>query len=135
MILQGNSYADNYKYIEISIEKCEGAGCRTDAEIYNAILNTMIDLTVVNTYFDFENYDQPIQKFLDDRFTLYLLPEFKVTSKVYLKKNTAEIQDGFFYFTPDGDESSFISFERVQNFIESYSSDENVYFCKLAHHF
>jgi hypothetical protein len=92
-------------------------------------------LVIIHPNLDFDNYDQPVQKFLDDRFTFYLIPDYAITGKVYIRENTAETQDGFFYYTPDGTETSFINFETVQNFLEPLTSVNTVYFCILIDNF
>lgn len=39
-------------------------------------------MTVVNRYFDFDDYKSPIKSFLDDRFTYMTLPGYKVNQNV-----------------------------------------------------
>lgn len=114
--LQGNSYSGStFQYFEITLQRCDpgSSTCESAANIDAEIPNVGIDVTVVNSYFDFDDYEQPVKTFLDDRFLYTLLPGYSVNTDVYLRKNKAEVQDGFFYYTPNGEELEFVGFQRV----------------------
>ena len=44
-----------------------------------------IDMVVANTYFDFDDYDDPVKSYIDDRFLFNLLPGFKKQNMVYIQ--------------------------------------------------
>jgi hypothetical protein len=130
----GNSYSSGYKSFEIVLLKCT-VGCQTDADIDDMVSQTSIDATVINTYFDFDDYDSPVKTYLDDRFLLDLIGGFNIKKKVYLRENEAEVQDGFFYYTPDGDELDFVGFSRVEDGISPYTALDNAFFSKSTKQF
>jgi hypothetical protein len=68
----------------------------------------------VNAYFDFDDYFDPVNTFLDTRLKYSLLANFKLTSTVYLKNNTAEYGDNIFNVTPFGTDLTFVNFDRVE---------------------
>jgi hypothetical protein len=94
------------------------------------ITKTVMDITVVNAYFDFDDYEKPVKTYLDDRFLFNLLLGYKLEQTTYLRNNQIETQDGFFAYTPDGDESEFVAFERVEGRLNNFDPDDNIIFCK-----
>ena len=132
--VQGNTYSDaEFKYFQVAILKCDSSVStwQSDADIDAEITNVSIDMAVVNTYFDFDDYENPIKTYLDDRFLFDLLPGYSYISDVFLQNNQAELQDGFFYYTPDGDEVEFIGFDRISTKYKVYDIDNSpTLFCK-----
>lgn len=47
----------------------------------------------VNNYFDFDNFDDPIQQYIDDSLFFELSPDGKKSANVYLQANEAELYD------------------------------------------
>lgn len=95
----------------------------------SAIDKTTVDMALINTYFDFEDYNDPIKTYIDDRFYYDMVSFAKKSHNVYIMKNKAEVQDGFFHYTPDGDEKEFVSIERIDTQLSAPGSD-GVIFCK-----
>jgi len=46
----------------------------------------------VNTYFDFDDYTDPVKPYIDNRFSFELLPNLMVTNNVYLQVRVSENQ-------------------------------------------
>ena len=44
-----------------------------------------ITVPFVNTYFDFDDYDNPVQTFIDDRFYIETLPGYTKTNLAYVQ--------------------------------------------------
>ena len=85
----GNILSETYKYFEFNVNKCDNATspvvCATPAEI-DAVQKTLeIDLYVVNSYFDFDDYNNPIKTYIDDRFYYNLIPGFTKLSAVKIQ--------------------------------------------------
>ncbi|CAI2373460.1 unnamed protein product [Moneuplotes crassus] len=114
--IQGNINSNSYKYFELNIKRCNnvtsGVVCNTDEEINNIIQNTDLNIFQVNTYFDFDDYEQPIKTYLDDRFFFTLIPGFTKTNLIKIQKNEAEIQDDYLAYLPGGTNKEFITLER-----------------------
>ncbi|CAI2384546.1 unnamed protein product [Moneuplotes crassus] len=121
----GNILSETVSYFSFSIarqeydviSRCNNATsavtCQSNTTIDSIMSKVQIRLYVVNTYFDFEDYDNPIKTYLDDRFLFYLIPGFSLNIGVRLQKNEAEIQDDYFAFAPGGNNKEFIGFDTV----------------------
>ncbi|CAI2379631.1 unnamed protein product [Moneuplotes crassus] len=114
--IQGNINSNLYKYFELNINRCNyvtsGVVCNTDEEINNIIQNTDLNIYQGNIYFDFDDYEQPIETYLDDRFFFTLIPGFTKTNLIKIQKNEAEIQDDYLAYLPGGTNKEFITLER-----------------------
>lgn len=125
----GNSYASSYKYFELILRKCDGTSpsgttCQTDSDIDSYISALNLDMAVVNSYFDFDNYPTPVQTFVDDRLNYTLHPNIKKTATVYIQKNTIELKDSFFRYSPQGKSSSFVNIEKTELDFDELDSDK-----------
>ena len=64
--VRANYNSENYEFIQITLSKWSGSDCKSDTEI-NDVLNThYIDFAIVSTYFDFNDYSNPIKYYLQD---------------------------------------------------------------------
>ena len=54
-----------------------------------------------------------------------------ISTIIFFRKNEAEVQDGFFSYTPDGKESEFVAIERIDQRIGSVTTANPVFFRKL----
>lgn len=59
----------------------------------NYYAKTEFSFAFVNNYFDFDNYDDPIQQYIDDSLFFELSPDGKKSANVYLSANEAELYD------------------------------------------
>ena len=87
-------------------------------------------MAVINTYFDFEDYSNPLKTYIDDRFLYGMLTNFSKQYLVYIRENKAETIDDYFNYSPNGDESGFVSIERIDQDIHESSSIVNIRFIK-----
>ena len=55
-------------------------------------------LAMQNSYFDSDNYDEPVQQFLDDQFSWNILPTHHKHSNVYIREGHAKTYDDYFQF-------------------------------------
>ena len=85
----GNTLSETYKYFEFNINKCDNATssvvCATPAQINAVQENLGIALYVVNSYFDFDDYNNPVKTYIDDRFFYNLIPGFTKFSAVKIQ--------------------------------------------------
>ena len=68
---------------------------------------------MVNSYFDFDNYDEPVQTYIDDRYSYNTISGYTKYIRIFVSKNEAELQDTFFTYAPGGDKKEFISVNSV----------------------
>lgn len=78
----GNSISNLYSTFELSISTCT-TGC--PADLAEKTKGLIVSVAVANTFFDFEDYDDPVKTFIDDRFTYFLIPDFKKTITAYIQ--------------------------------------------------
>ena len=65
--------------LRIYVQKCTGAGCKSDAEIDSYIQNAYVNFGTYNSYYDSSNLQSPIQKYFDDKYT------YKLSSIPYIQ--------------------------------------------------
>ena len=63
--LRSNLNSDKFNAIEIYIQKCN-TGCQPDAVIKNILDTHFAELALINSYFDFEDYENPVRTYLED---------------------------------------------------------------------
>jgi len=110
-LIQGNSLSEDFLYIELLLTKCSGSGC--PADLNSKISKMKVEVPVVNTFFNFDDYQDPVKTYIDGRFSYDLLPGYVKTNYVFLKKNEAEYQDSYWAYQPGGNKKEFVGIERV----------------------
>ena len=111
--LQGNNFADNLSYFELIFTKWSGTdskgnACQSDSAINTALDSSSLAIAMVNTYYDFDDYNSPVKTYLDDRFYYDFIGGYYKEADIYIQENSVEQKDSFFRYSPSGDESSFI---------------------------
>ena len=114
MYLLGNNYSDNFTYFEISFSRwvgqdSKGNDCQSDADINAALDKASLAMAVVNTYYDFDDYNSPVKTYFDDQFYYDFVSGFEKETDVYVSQSSVEQKDSYFRYAPKGDESNFIS--------------------------
>lgn len=94
----GSYFTYEYRVLRIKFKKCTGAGCQSDTDIATKLYAGRLNLSIVNKYFDLDDYDEPIKNYLDDRFSYRLTQGFTKVVNVYLKKNVVTMQDNLFQY-------------------------------------
>ena len=64
--LQGDFYSKVFSFMEIQLDKCRGSNCANKTEINNFFNNAFLNFAMINTYFDFQDYENPIKHYIDD---------------------------------------------------------------------
>ena len=94
--LLGNDFSDSYSFFSVEAVRWvngtyDGLTCKTDAEIDEVINTLTIDMTMVNSFFDFDNYDDPVQSFLDDRYFFSTISDYTKEASIYIRNNEYEV--------------------------------------------
>lgn len=77
--------------------------------IINAALDVAeLNMFIVNTYFDFDDYKTPVKSFFDDSFFYKFASGFNIENSIYIKQNSYSLQDSIWRYSPDGIEGKFI---------------------------
>ena len=83
--VSGNTFSDKYESFQLSFEKCTGGGWASDPDITSNVSSFRIDVQIVNTYFDFEDYDKPVKTYIDDRFLFDLVPTLSFSLNTFIQ--------------------------------------------------
>ena len=109
----GNSFSDNFTYFEINFKRwvgkdSKGNTWKSDKVINETLNNISLTIALVNTYYEFEDFDNPVKTYFDDKFYYNFVAGYSKTSDIYIRQNSVEQKDNIFRYSPKGDESSFI---------------------------
>ena len=58
--VRSNYNSDRYETFEISFGKCQGNYWRSDSEIDSIFANNIVELQIISTYFDINDYVNPV---------------------------------------------------------------------------
>ena len=110
--LQGNSMADLMKYGMAYVGKWQndtqfGIVCEDLSTIESIVDTIQVKVAYINTYFDFNDYDNPVHTFVEQR-TERGIKGFTRYSDIYIRENEAVLQDNYFAITPSEDHRKFI---------------------------
>ena len=113
--LLGNLYSSYMKYISIKISKwngttSSGVPCKMQYEINDYIDTYSPKIIVSQSYYDFDDYKDPIKHYIDTKMLFKLISEFTIESNIYVQENHAEQRDSIFQFQPSAIENSFIKY-------------------------
>mmetsp|Transcript_6199 Transcript_6199/g.5324 ORF Transcript_6199/g.5324 Transcript_6199/m.5324 type:complete len:222 (+) Transcript_6199:475-1140(+) len=86
---------------------------------------------VVNSYFDAEDYNDPIKTYIDDRFIYSLIPGYTKLSSIYIQKNEIEDQTSYLAYKPGGKVKSNIEINRFDNSLSIEGTETNNIFKAL----
>ena len=50
----------------MTINKCTGAKWKNQTELLNALTKSRLRVALINSYFDFDDYDSPVKSYIDD---------------------------------------------------------------------
>lgn len=72
-------------YIEVRLKRCINEQVCSSKEIVDDyFLKSTYSLAFINYYFDFNNFTDPIQSFIDDKIFFELDPKVKKSANVYI---------------------------------------------------
>ena len=64
--IYGNLFSSSSKGIHVIIKQCKGAGCQSATEISNALTKNRFRVALINSYFDFNDFQSPVKYYIDD---------------------------------------------------------------------
>ena len=81
--IRANYNSDNYEVIEINFNKWHGSTWKSDAEMESVFSTHYLEVGIISTYLDFNNYDKPVQYISNMNWILILLICNKITTAKY----------------------------------------------------
>ena len=104
--LQGDYNSRDFYGVRIEIQKCinttdNGNHWKSDEEINQIINSGYVEISLVNSYFDFDDYDTPIKKYLTSTNNLFMTNgDITRWFSAFIKQNEALTSDGLLYSEP-----------------------------------
>ena len=111
--IRANLNSDNYEIVQINVAKCTGSNWKSSSEIEAVISTHSIDLALISSYFDFDDYDNPIHYYLQDMNVFSLLPTLGLKAQYQVRRNVATKNDDIIFGSQGT--SNEISFYTVYN--------------------
>jgi hypothetical protein len=99
--IAGNWYSNRSKSIEISAIMCDNSTystCESEENILKFIEENQLDVVMLNSYFDSQNFYNPIQSFLTEKYAYNFVQDFTFLSMIFIRENNVELMDSFFQF-------------------------------------
>ena len=125
--LQGNSYSDVYSFIQIVVKRCSGSSkWKSTTAIDNAINGLSLSFTMVNTYFDLEDYSSPVKTYLDDRINIAVTSGYTKTTVIFTQQRTSSKSDSYFSLWDTSTSDDFVGVENYSQDFDLESNNGNV---------
>ena len=109
----GNKFSENFTYFEINFKRCVNDSnfnnWKSNDEINAALNKASLTIALVNTYYDFDDFSNPVKTYFDDKIYYEFVANYEKGVDIYIRQNSVEQKDNIFRYTPKGDESNFIS--------------------------
>ncbi|CAI2381768.1 unnamed protein product [Moneuplotes crassus] len=123
----GSFQAPNYRYVEVQVFKCHSkigtATCDSDqTKIDEFINNGRLSVAYNNFYFDSDDYDSPVKRFIDDKLWVNLMADRMKDSDVFVRQNEISLQDGYVQITGE-EKKEFISISGARETFDNIWSD------------
>ena len=102
--ISSDYFASQFANLQVIVKKCtntteNGNHCKTDAEIEDKMNNSRMQAAIISTYFDYDDYNNPIKTFLGPMDIISLIPGFTKSLEVRVQENEASTADNIFYNT------------------------------------
>ena len=123
--LLGDNLASTYKFVELDIFKwANGTGIvwESQDQINNATNSVVVEIIIINSFFDLEDYNNPIKSYIQDGLEFYTINGNRNNVRLYFQENESERQDDYFALFPQSKEEKFL---RLANFDQRLSYGES----------
>jgi hypothetical protein len=70
--------------------------CKSEEEIEDFFINEQFSIVFVNTQFDFTNFDNPIETYIDDSLYMEIDPGETKNTNFYITTNGVQLEDDYF---------------------------------------
>ena len=91
--IRSNFNSDNYEIIEVNLMTCSGDNWKSDNEILELLQTHTLSIALLSSFFDFDDYDNPVHHYLQDTNIYSLIPYLQQTLEYKVKQNQATLED------------------------------------------
>ena len=126
--MQGAYSSTNFKYLNFSIVRCSPdlghQNCKSSQEIDKKLAGGRFVVAILNSYVDFEDYENVIKTYIDERFIFRVDPGVYKESILYLRNNHVKLADELIQLGTTRD-LQFYNIETSNN--DFYTIDTDIY--------
>ena len=115
--VSSNFNSKNYEVIKLSFHKWTGSSWKSSAEIENALLSHNIDFSIVSSYFDFSDYENPVHLYLQD-LNYYYFSNIYQEATYHVYQNQGILNDNLFFGSQGA--SSKVNFYSIEKKYTNY---------------
>ena len=101
--------------------KCKGTSWMPSSVINAALIGITVNVAILNSYMDFNDYNTPIKTYVDDRTSFYLQTSSTKIVKIYAKLNNVNLEDDYLQLKSPSNKQ-FFSVDRINNDLGSYDT-------------
>jgi hypothetical protein len=94
-------------------------GCKAETDIDSWIDQAQVNMFYNNFYFDSDDYNEPIKRFIDDKIWWKIMPKFRKDADIFIRRNYISLNDAYIQITGE-EEDSFISVSGQRETIDDY---------------
>eukprot|EP00347_Sterkiella_histriomuscorum_P007363 403349230 len=118
--LGGTWTANRFEYLEVLLIPCRNTTtnnvvCATQQQQVDYFNEVDFQFRFVNQYFDFDDFDNPIKQYIDDRYYIPIEPAIQKSIELFIKRSKTKQNDNYIPFSPQVDQE-FASVENIQPF-------------------
>ena len=95
--MRANFDSDNFELIQITVAKWIGNNCKTISEIEKVMNTHNIDLALISSFFNFDDYENPINYYLQDINLFTLVSTLGLKTRYQIRQNQATLNDDIFF--------------------------------------
>eukprot|EP00347_Sterkiella_histriomuscorum_P012024 403370182 len=119
LTLQGNFHSPQYQYLYLEFKKCTNKSlCLNQTLLTQRIERSLIQLIVISSFFDVENYEKPVKYFMDDAF-FPLIDQQNIQGLVNIRLNELEMHDSVSGFWEDEENEIFYQMSTLSTMTQS----------------
>jgi hypothetical protein len=125
--VSSNYNSEEFNTVRVQLSHCVGVGCKSQDIIDATIGVHFIEIALINAYFDFNDYEDPVKTYYEDINFFYLRPGISYFRNVKVKPNEYESNNNLLYqsFTEKG---SFYNIGSNTDGYNLYNSADGVIF-------
>eukprot|EP00347_Sterkiella_histriomuscorum_P021707 403333044 len=116
--LGGTWTTSRLEYLEVLLIPCRNSTsssvvCASQQQQVDYFNEVDFQFRFVNQYFDFDDFENPIKQYIDDRYYIPIEPAIQKSIEIYIKRSKTKQNDNYIPFSPQVDQE-FASVENIQ---------------------
>jgi hypothetical protein len=105
-----------------------GAGCQSDADIDDVLNNHWLEIAMIGTYFDFDDYTNPVKTYYENTNFYQMVPNFPSLLQVLVAENEYTSDNSLIYNGFAGTEKFYsINSKNLRPFIYNRGDNSNAF--------